>query len=152
MTSYERHGVSNHQPLDCLLSRLFRRRSKKTSQLRVIVWRIHRLPLNSPHKGPAPREMFYIWWRHHDVRRTTVRHTYALSDAMVQVTLCTVYPRGTNRTHSPSGSSPGGDPENAVTFNAVRGAYVTTSKRPSLARKSRRCGNILLIGNIIEID
>ena len=31
----ERDGVSNHQRLDCLLSRLFRRRSKKTSKLRV---------------------------------------------------------------------------------------------------------------------
>ena len=30
-----RDGVSNHQPHDCLLSRLFRHRSKKTSKLRV---------------------------------------------------------------------------------------------------------------------
>ena len=28
-------GVSNHQPHDCLLNRLFRRKSKKTSKLRV---------------------------------------------------------------------------------------------------------------------
>ena len=32
---YGRDGVSNHQPHDCLLNRLFRRRSKKTSKLRV---------------------------------------------------------------------------------------------------------------------
>ena len=32
----EDDGVSNHQPLDCLLNRLFSRRSKKTSKLRVI--------------------------------------------------------------------------------------------------------------------
>ena len=31
----ERDSVSNHQPHDCLLNRLFRRRSKKTSKLRV---------------------------------------------------------------------------------------------------------------------
>ena len=31
----ERDGVSNHQPCYCLLNRLFRRRSKKTSNLRV---------------------------------------------------------------------------------------------------------------------
>ena len=31
----ERDGVSNHQPHDCLLNRLFWRRSKKTSKLRV---------------------------------------------------------------------------------------------------------------------
>ena len=30
-----RDGVSNHQPYHCLLSRLFGRRSKKTSKLRV---------------------------------------------------------------------------------------------------------------------
>ena len=30
-----RDGVSNHQPHDCLLNRLFGRRSKKTSKLRV---------------------------------------------------------------------------------------------------------------------
>ena len=32
---YERDGVSNHQSYDCLLNRLFRRRSKKTPKLRV---------------------------------------------------------------------------------------------------------------------
>ena len=31
----EHDGVSNHQPCDCLLNRLFGRRSKKTSKLRV---------------------------------------------------------------------------------------------------------------------
>ena len=31
----ERHGVSNHRRLNCLLDRLFRRRSKKRSKLRV---------------------------------------------------------------------------------------------------------------------
>ena len=33
----ERDGVSNHQPYDCLFMRLFRRRSKKKSKLRVTV-------------------------------------------------------------------------------------------------------------------
>ena len=45
-----RGSVSNHQPHDCLLNRLFRRRSKKTSKLRV--------PVNSPHKWPVTRKMF----------------------------------------------------------------------------------------------
>ena len=31
----ERDDISNHQPHDCLLNRLFRRRSKKTSKLHV---------------------------------------------------------------------------------------------------------------------
>ena len=56
----ERDGVSNHQPYDCLLMRLFRQRSKKTSKLRVtgFVRGIHRWPVNSPHKGPVTRKMF----------------------------------------------------------------------------------------------
>ena len=55
-----RDSVSNHQHQDCLLNRLFRRRSKKTSKLRVtgFVLGIHRWPVNSPHKGPVTRKMF----------------------------------------------------------------------------------------------
>ena len=56
----ERDGVSNHQPHDCLPNGLFKRRSKKTSKLRVTVFvrGIHRWPVNSPHKGPVTRKMF----------------------------------------------------------------------------------------------
>ena len=55
----EHDGVSNHQPHDCLLSRLFRHRSKKTSKLRVIglVRGIRGWPVISPHKGPVTRKM-----------------------------------------------------------------------------------------------
>ena len=45
-------SVSNHQPYGCLLNRLFRRRSKKTSKLRVTgfcVW-------NSPETGEFPAQ------------------------------------------------------------------------------------------------
>ena len=53
-------GVSNHQPHGCLLNRLFRRKSKKTSKLRVsgFVREIHRGPVNFPHKWPVTRKMF----------------------------------------------------------------------------------------------
>ena len=63
----ERDGLSNHQPRDCLLNRLFRRRSKKTSKLRVTGL----CAGNSPGTGefPAQRasnaENVSIWWRHH---------------------------------------------------------------------------------------
>ena len=52
-------GVSNHQPHGCLLNRLFRRRSKKTSKLRVTGFCVGNLPgpVNSPHKGPVTRKM-----------------------------------------------------------------------------------------------
>ena len=63
----ERDGVLNHRRLDCLLNRLFRRRSKKTSKLRVTGLGAG----NSPVAGefPAQRasnaENVSIWWRHH---------------------------------------------------------------------------------------
>ena len=55
-----RDSVSNHQPHDCLLKRLFGRRSKITSKLRVtgLCGGIHRGPVNSPHKWPVTRKMF----------------------------------------------------------------------------------------------
>ena len=54
-------SVSNHQPHDCLLNRLFKRRPKKTPMLRG----------NSPGTGEFPAQMasnaenVSIWWRHH---------------------------------------------------------------------------------------
>ena len=75
-----RDSVSNHQPHDCLLNRLFRRRSKKTSNLRVTGL----CAGNSPGTGEFPAQMasdaenVSIWWRHHanpmsdDFRITTI--------------------------------------------------------------------------------
>ena len=60
-------SVSNHQPHDCLLNRLFIRRSKKTSKLRVTGL----CAGNSPGTGEFPAqkasnaENASIWWRHH---------------------------------------------------------------------------------------
>ena len=56
----EHDGVSNHQLHDCLLKRLFRRRSKKTSKFSATVFLkgIHWWPVNSPHKGPVMQKMF----------------------------------------------------------------------------------------------
>ena len=52
-------GVSNHQPHGCLLNRLFSRRSKKISKLRVTGLCVGNSPepVNSPHKGPVTRKM-----------------------------------------------------------------------------------------------
>ena len=47
-------GVSNHQPHGCLLNRLFRRRSKKTSKLCITGLCG---PVNSAHKGPVTRKI-----------------------------------------------------------------------------------------------
>ena len=60
--------VSNHQPHDCLLNRLFGRWSKKTSKLRVTGL----CAGNSPEIGEFPAQMasnaenLSIWWRHHE--------------------------------------------------------------------------------------
>ena len=65
-----RASVSNHQPHDCLLNWLFRRRSKKTSKLRVTGL----CARNSPGTGEFPAQMasyaenVSIWWRHHVLR------------------------------------------------------------------------------------
>ena len=61
-------GVSNHQPHGCLLNRLFRRKPKKTSKLRVNGL----CAGNSPGTGEFPAQMasyaenVSIWWRHHE--------------------------------------------------------------------------------------
>ena len=79
------NGVSNHQPHDCLLICLFRRRSKKTSKLRVTGL----CERNSPVDGefPAQRasnvENGSIWWRHHGNR------TYA--DTVIPKFVCRMY-------------------------------------------------------------
>ena len=56
----EHDGVSNYRRLECLLSRLFMRRSKKTSKLCVtsLSLGIHRWPVDFPHKGPVMRKIF----------------------------------------------------------------------------------------------
>ena len=60
-------SVSNHQPYDCLLNYLYRRRSKKPSKLRLTGLCVG----NSPETGEFPAQMasnaenVSIWWRHH---------------------------------------------------------------------------------------
>ena len=73
---------SNHQPHDCLLKRLFRRRSKNTSSLRVTGL----CAGNSPGTGEFPAQMasnaenVSIWWRHHDIRLLASLSQFHLSD------------------------------------------------------------------------
>ena len=69
-------GVSNHMRLDCLLNRLFRRRSKKISKLRLTGL----CEGNSPVTGGFPSQIannaenVSIWWRHHG-RAERVKNT-----------------------------------------------------------------------------
>ena len=66
-----RDSVSNHQPHDCLLNRLFRRRSKKTSKLRVTGLFAGNSPGEFLAQMASHAENVSIWWRHHD--RVSVR-------------------------------------------------------------------------------
>ena len=64
----ERHGASNHQHLDCLLNRLFRRTLKKTPKLRVTGLCEGNPPVTG---GFLSQRVSYaenvsIWWRHHE--------------------------------------------------------------------------------------
>ena len=63
----ERDGVSNHQPCDCLHNRLFRRRSKKTSKLRVTGICMGNSPVTGEFTAQkaSHAENVSIWWRHH---------------------------------------------------------------------------------------
>ena len=63
----ERDGDSNHQPHNCLLNRLFRRRSKKTSKLRVTGLCAGISPVTGEFPGQmaSHAENVFIWWRHH---------------------------------------------------------------------------------------
>ena len=78
----ERDGVSNHRRLHCLLNCCFRRRSKKTSKIRVIGL----CAGNSPVTGEFPEQKvtnaknISIWWRYYekytpDVEFTKHTHT-----------------------------------------------------------------------------
>ena len=76
------HGVSNHRRLDCLLSHLFRRRSKKL-KLRVTGLCEANPPVDSPNKGPVTRKLFddvimdrivILQPPFHEVLRATIDH------------------------------------------------------------------------------
>ena len=83
-------SVPNHQPHDCLLNCLFRRRSKKASKLRVTGL----CAGNSPETGEFPAQMasyaehVSIWWRHHVAillhMIKELIHGYVVSKLMLQ--------------------------------------------------------------------
>ena len=63
----EPNGVSNQQPQDCLLNRLFRRWSKKTSKLCITGLCVGKSPTSGefPAQRASNAENVSIWWRHH---------------------------------------------------------------------------------------
>ena len=63
----EHNGVANHRRLDCLFNRLFRRRSKKTSKLRVtgLCEGNSQVTCEFPAQMASNAENVSIWWCHH---------------------------------------------------------------------------------------
>ena len=64
-----RYGILNHQPHHCLLNRLFRLRSKKTSKLRVTGLCLGNSPVTGefPAQRASNSKNVSIWWRHYDL-------------------------------------------------------------------------------------
>ena len=93
----ERDGVSNHKPHGCLLYRLLRRKSKKTSKLCVTGLCEGNSPVTAefPAQRASNAENVSIWWRHHDtsISVTSDLPTTEISWRVVPLnsqTVCTV--------------------------------------------------------------
>ena len=71
----DHNGVSNHHRLECLLNRVFRRKSKKTPKLRVTGFCEGSSPVTGevPAQRASNAENVSIWLRHHDI-------TYAIQN------------------------------------------------------------------------
>ena len=80
MTLHWRHnehdGVSNHQPHDWLLDRLFRCGAKKASKLRGTGLCAGNWPVTDEFPAQRTRnaENVFIWWRHHELKYTLTIH------------------------------------------------------------------------------
>ena len=74
----ERDGVSNHQPHDGLLNCLLRRKSKKTSRLRVTGLCAGNSPLTDEFlaQKASNAENVSSWWRHYASRRVHYEYIY----------------------------------------------------------------------------
>ena len=72
----ESHDVTDHQPHDCLLKRLFRGRSKKTSKFCVTGLSEGNSPMTGefPAQRASNAENASIWWLHHE--NMAVKGTY----------------------------------------------------------------------------
>ena len=98
---------SYYQPHGCLLNRLFRRKSKKTSKHRVTGLCVGNSPgpVNSPHKEPVTRKMFpfddvIMWchrlrqiWHHGDFRFSVYRQPLTIIPYLVVIVTCVVQVR-----------------------------------------------------------
>ena len=84
----ERDGTSDHQTYDCLLNRLCRRRSTRTSKICVTGLCAGNSPVTGefPAQRTSDTENVSIWWRHHVTQQNiydkSCCHTYQLMQVM----------------------------------------------------------------------
>ena len=111
-------SVSNHQPRECLLRRLIRRTSKKTSKLRVTGLCVGNSPgpVNSPHKGPVTRKMFPF-----DDVIMKIKMMYDAYEHVPNrpVQISVIYPQGWNTSCIIDGKVPGAKSTKALLRSAV---------------------------------
>ena len=95
----ERNGVSNHQPSDCLLNRLFK--APISSASLAFLREIHRWPMNSPHKGPVTRRMFPfddicvgLTWKLLNVLHARILKFTRVAHCIVRLVVTHLYRRG----------------------------------------------------------
>ena len=89
----DRDCVSNHQPHDCILNRSFRRRSLKTSKLRVTGLCAGNSPVTDefPAQRASNAENASIWWRHYDKWNCTSNNRQFVDDTTL-IIMCTIFP------------------------------------------------------------
>ena len=82
----EPDGVSNNQPHHCLLNRLFRRRSKKTSKLRVVGLCAGNSPVTGDFAAQiaSNAENVSIWWCHHAIYQPRGRNVAYISNVFLE--------------------------------------------------------------------
>ena len=82
----ESFGVSNHQPHDCLLSRLFKAQIKEKSKLRVTGFCAGNSQVidEFPTQRASNAENVSIWWRHHGHRPIFSSSIYKLPSVLQQ--------------------------------------------------------------------
>ena len=97
-----RNGISNHWCVHCLLSCLFRRRSKKISKLRVTglcEGNSQVTGKNSSHKGPETQKMFpkiddvimSAWWQHWQIAsHPHLQATCLQTDILLEIVFLTI--------------------------------------------------------------
>ena len=86
----ERDGVSNHQPHDCLLNRLFRRTWKKTSKLRVTGFCEGNSPVTGefPSQRTSNAENISISWPHRSTLDLYTDHSKQLNTTVCLIMGC----------------------------------------------------------------